>query len=81
MKEVLILHIVKNQNHILYSFAYNVVCVDDNFNKSVALYRGKNAAYKFIDSILEEYDYCKKVMNKHFDKNFVMSVEDEKDFN
>ena len=24
------------------------------------LYKGENAAYKFIKAILEKYDYCKK---------------------
>ena len=33
------------------------------------MYRGKNAAEKFIEAILEEYDYCKKIMKKHFNIN------------
>ena len=33
----------KNQEHIPCSFAYEVVCVDDKFRKSVVPYRGKNA--------------------------------------
>ena len=45
--------------------------------KKVVLYRGKNAAYKFIEAILEEYDYCKKVIKKHFNKNLIMSVKEE----
>ena len=36
-----------------------------------------NAVYKFIDAILEEYNYCKRVMNEHFNKNLIMSAEDE----
>ena len=69
----------KYQDHIPCSFAYRVVCVDDIFNKPTVLYRGKNA-YKFIKEILEEYDYCKKVIKKHFNKNLVMSVEDAERF-
>ena len=38
----------KYQDHIPCSFAYKVVCVDNKFSKDVVLYRGKNAAYKFI---------------------------------
>ena len=57
---------------------HNFVCIDDKFTKPVVLYIGENAVYKLIDAILEEYDYCTKVMN--FNKNFVMSVEDEKRF-
>ena len=32
---------------------------------------------QFIKAILEEYKYCKKVMNKHFNKNLIMSEEEE----
>ena len=50
----------KCQDHIPCSFAYNVVCIDNRFSKKVVLYRGKNAACRFIEPILKEYDYCKK---------------------
>ena len=50
----------KYQDHIPYSFAYKVVCIDDKFSKPAALYIGKNAVNKFIEAILEEHDYCKK---------------------
>ena len=67
----------KYQDHIPCSFAYKVVCVDDKFTKPIVVYRGENAAYEFIKAILKEYKYCKKVMNKHFNENLVMSVEEE----
>ena len=70
----------KYQDHIPCSFAYKVVCNDDKFIKPVLPYRGKNAINKFIEAILKEYDYCKKIIKKHFNKNHVMSAEDE-DFN
>ena len=52
-------HTKKYQDHIPYSFAYKVVCVDNTFSKDVVLYRGKNAVLKFIMSIFKEYDYCR----------------------
>ena len=57
-----------------------IVCIDDRFSKPVVLYRGKSAVNKFIEAILEEYDYCKEAIKKHFNKNLVMSLEDEKSF-
>ena len=36
------------QDQIPCSFAYQVVCADDTFSRSVIVYRGKNAAYFFI---------------------------------
>ena len=43
-------------------------------------FRGEIAAYEFIKAILKEYQYCKKVMEKHFNKNLIMSEEQEKQF-
>ena len=67
----------KYQDHIPCSFAYKLVCIDDKFSKDVVLYRGKNAVFKFIQSIFNEYSYCKNIMKKHFNKNLIMSAEEE----
>ena len=56
----------KYKYHILCSIAYNVACVNNKFSKKVVFYRGKNAVYRFIKGILKEYDYCKKMIKKHF---------------
>ena len=77
------LYTEKYQAHIPCSFVYNVVCVDNKFSKSVAFYREKkwkNAVYRFIETILKEYDYFRGVMKKHFNKNVVMSEKDEQIF-
>ena len=70
----------KYQDRIPCSFAYKVVCIDNKFSKNVVLNRGKNAIYKFIQCIFREYDYCERVMKKHFNKNLVMSVEQNEEF-
>ena len=46
-------------------------------NLLIVIFRGENAAYEFIKAILKEYQYCKKVMNKHFSKNLIVSEEEE----
>ena len=56
----------KYQDHVPCSFAYKLVCVDDEFTKPIVAFRGENAAYEFIKAILKEYQYCKKVMKKLF---------------
>ena len=43
-------------------------------------YRGKNAVYKFIQFIFKEYDYCRSAMKKHFNKNLVMTAEENEEF-
>ena len=67
----------KYQDHIPCSFAYKVVCIDDRFTKPIVVYRGEDAAYEFIKAIIKVYKYCKKVMNKHFNENLIMSEEEE----
>ena len=70
----------KYQDHIPCSFAYKDVCVDNKFSKNVVLYRERNAVYRFIKAVLEEYDSCKKIIKKHFNKNLIISAEEEKRF-
>ena len=41
--------------------SYKVVCIDDRFTRPIVVYRGKNAAYEFIKTILKEYKYCTKI--------------------
>ena len=66
------------QDHIPCSFAYKVVCSDDKFSKLIVDFRDENAAYEFIKVILKEYEYCKKVMKKHFLKQNLIISEEEK---
>ena len=68
----------KYRDHV--SCMFKFVCVDDEFTKTIVVFRGKNAVYEFIKPILEEYEYCKKVMKKHFNKNVIMSEEKEEQF-
>ena len=63
----------KYQDHVPCSFAYKAVCADNRFTKRIFVYRGENAAYEFIKAIFKEYKYSKKVMNKHFSKNLIMT--------
>ena len=65
------------QDHIPWSFSYKLVCVDNKLSKPIVLYKGKNAAYKFIEAILEEYEYCKRVMKKHLNKNLIITEKEE----
>ena len=44
----------KYHEHVPCSFAYKVVCIDDKLSKPIVVYRGENAAYKFVKKILKE---------------------------
>ena len=48
------------QDRIPCSFAYKLVCVDDKFSKSIVVFRDENMAFKLIEAILKNYEYCKK---------------------
>ena len=47
--------------------------VDNKFSKHFKSYLGKDAPYKFISSTIEESKYCSYVMNKHFNRELVMT--------
>ena len=67
----------KHQDHIPCSFAYEVVYIDDRFTKPIVVYRSENAVYEFIKAIPKEYKYCRKVMNKHFNRDLIVSEKEE----
>ena len=67
----------KYQDHVPCSFAYKLACVDHKFTKPIVVFWGENSAFKFIKAIIKEYEYCKKIMKKHFNKNVIMSEEEE----
>ena len=48
------------QDHILCSFVYKVVCIDDRFTKPIVVYSGGKNASEFIKAVLKEYKCCKK---------------------
>ena len=70
----------KYQDHVRCGFAYKLICLDDEFTKPIVVFRGENATYKFIEATLKEFEYCKKVMEKHFNKNLNMSEKEEEQF-
>ena len=69
------------QKHTDCGYGYKVVCCyDDKYTKPIQLYRGENAVYKFMENMLEEVKWCKKVMKKHFNKPLKMTKENEDEF-
>ena len=69
------------QKHTDSGYGYKVVCCyDDKFTKPVQIYSGQKAVYKFMEKMLDEVKYCKKIMKKEFDKPLVITEKDEEDF-
>ena len=54
------------QKHTDCGYGYKVVCCyDDKYTKPIQIYRGEKAVYKFMEAMLEEVKYYKKVMKKN----------------
>ena len=70
----------KYQDYVPCCFAYKLVCVNHKFTKPMLVFRDENADYKFIEAILKWFEYCKKVMKKHFNKNLILSQQEEEQF-
>ena len=69
------------QNHKDCGYGYKVVCCyDDKYSKPVQIYRDENAVYKFMENMLEEVNWCKSKMKKHFNKPLKITKENETDF-
>ena len=53
------------QKHTDCGYGYKLVCCyDDKYSKPTKTYRGEKTVYKFMEAMLEEVKYCKKVMRK-----------------
>ena len=69
------------QTHEDCGSAYKVVCCyDDKYSKDICINGGENAVYKFMENMLEEVEYCKAVIEKHFNKPLVMTEDEEQHF-
>ena len=69
------------EKKIACSYGYKLVSVDNQFSKPFKTYLGKDVVYNFINSMIEESKYLSDVMKKYFNKELVMTKEDNEDFN
>ena len=70
----------KYQKHIACSYSCKLVCVDDKFSNTFKKYLGKDTVYNFINSMIKESKNCNDVLKKYFNKELVMTKEDNEDF-
>ena len=69
------------QKHTDCGYGYKLVCCyDDKYSKPLIIYRGEKAVYGFLEDMLKEVKYCKKVMKKEFNKPLKMTKDDENKF-
>ena len=70
----------KYQKHVPCSYGYKLACVDDKFSNLFESYFGEDGICSFISSMIEESKYFSGVMKKIFNKELVMTKEDNEDF-
>ena len=59
-------------------YGYKVIyCYRDKHSKPIKTYLGENTAYKFMEKMLEEVEYCKGIIKKRFNKPLKMTENDE----
>ena len=74
-------HTQTYQRHTACSFGYEVVChFDKKYSKPVVIYRGPDAVYKFLVSMLLEVQDLQKVMRENFNKPLNLTREEEEEF-
>ena len=66
----------KYEKHVARSYGYKLVCVNDKFSKPFKSYLDEDVVYNFISSMIGESKYCSDVMKNHFNKEPVMTKED-----
>ena len=59
-----------NQDCIPFSFANKLICVVHKFSKPILF-----TEVKMLQE--EEYEYCRKVMKKNFNKNWIMTEKEQ----
>ena len=69
------------QRHTACSFGYKVVChYDKKYSKPVVTYRGPDAVYKFLVSMLLEVQDFQIVIRKNFNKPLILTGLEEEEF-
>ena len=59
----------KYQKRIACSYGYKSVCIDDKFSKSFKTYLDEDVVYNFINSMIEESQYCSEVIKNNLAEN------------
>ena len=71
----------KYSDHIVYSYVYKTICVDDRYSKPYKIYFGEDAIDNFLYDMIKGSEYCSKVIGTEFNEPFVMNEKVHEDFN
>ena len=68
------------QKHITSSIGAKLVCINNKFTLPTKIFTGSNSIKAFIEWVIEQQKYCNKIINKKFNKNLKMTIEDENNY-
>ena len=66
----------KYQKHVADGYGYKLVFAHDKFSKPFKTYLVKDAVYNVVNSMIEESKYCIDAMKKNFNRELVITKED-----
>ena len=66
----------KCQDHIVCSFNFKVIHVDERYSKPYKTYFGEDAIENFLNEMVKEKEYCSTVIKGKFNKSLVMTKKD-----
>ena len=59
----------KHETHVACSYGYKLVCGDNKFSKPFKSCLGEDAVYNFVNSMIEESNYCTDITKNFSTKN------------
>ena len=69
------------QDHIVCSYGYNLICVDERYSKPHKTEIGGDTIDQFLNDMIKETGYCSTVVKSEFNKPLGMSEKCHEDFN
>ena len=70
----------KYQKHVACKYGHKLAYADDKFSKPYKSYLGEEAVYNFIISMVKVSKYCSDVIKKYFNKEPVITKNENEDF-
>ena len=73
-------NIRKYQDHIVCSYGYKLIFVDEQDSQLYNTYYGEDAIRRFSNHVIKESRYCFKVTETKFNEPLVIAKKNQKDF-
>ena len=72
---------IKYQKHTPNSIGAKLLCIDNRFTFPTITFKGDDCINDFIKWVFRQKEWIKQVMHQHFNKELIMTNEDEEIYN